>query len=117
MDATRAIPCRCTRPIQPDDSPPRKAPIAIAANRYPTAPSPPKRVSATSGNRARGIAIAIAMMSTTNDIISTGCVDRNRSPSNTDRRPGARPVSASGGMAGSRSAAYSATVNSTASSA
>lgn len=99
------MPWRCTRPIQPDISPPRNAPIAIAANRYPTAPSPPNRVSATSGNSARGIAMAIAMMSTTNDISSTGCVARYRSPSITDRRPGEPVMSPRGGIGGRRSAA------------
>ena len=83
-----ATPCRRTRPIQPEDSPPITAPIEIAANSQPTADGPPNRSSATSGNSARGIANTIAMMSTPNDISSTGRAAMNRSPSMTERRPG-----------------------------
>jgi hypothetical protein len=49
-------------------------------------------------------------MSTTNDISSTGRVTMKASPSTTERRPGA-PLPDSGGIGGSRSAAYSARVN------
>src|SRR5215475_10200781 len=122
--ATSATPWRCTRPIQPDSSPPVTAPIAIAANSQPTAPGPPKRVVATSGNSARGIANTIATMSTANDMSSTRCPAMYRSPPTTERSPTraraappapSRSGRAAGGSAGSRSAAYSATVNSTAS--
>ena len=60
------------------------------------------------------MASTIATMSTPNDMISTGRAAMNRNPSITDRRPG-RPSEPSGGIAGSRSAVYSAARNSAAS--
>ncbi len=69
-------------------------------------------MSATAGNSARGIASTIAQMSTRNDMSSTERVPMNASPSTTERSPSLRPEW-SGGMDGSRSAEYSAAVNST----
>src|SRR5512144_868701 len=62
------------------------------------------------------MASTIAAMSTANDSSSTGRVPMNASPSRTDRSP-AVAVRSSGARAGSRAAAYSATVNRTASTA
>ncbi len=71
-----ARPCASTRETQPLSTPPSTAPAGIAANRSantrPPSEGPPKSMSAISGNSARGIPKTIAMMSTTNDISSTG---------------------------------------------
>ena len=75
---------------------------------------PWKRSSATAGNSERGIASTIATMSTRKDMTSTGRVAMNASPSITERSPSLDRVP-SGGIGGSRSAEYSAAVNSTAS--
>ena len=82
----------------------------MAANSQPTAPGPWKRVWAASGNSARGMASTIATMSTAKDISSTGLPAMKLRPSTTDRSPG-RTVSPSGGIGGSRNAAYRPTVN------
>ena len=75
-----ARPCRSTRDTQPDRTPPTTAPAGIAAkssaNATPPSFGPLKATSASSGNSARGMPKTMAMMSTTNDIISTGCVRR-----------------------------------------
>ncbi|GAA3127768.1 hypothetical protein GCM10020001_056420 [Nonomuraea salmonea] len=65
---------------------------------------PPKRSAVSSGNSALGMARTIAMMSTTNDISSTGLLAMKLSPSITDRSPGL-VTTPSGGSAGSLSAA------------
>ena len=56
--------------------PPRTAPAGMAANSSanarPPSSGPPKLACAISGNSARGMPKTIAMMSTRNDIISTG---------------------------------------------
>ena len=75
-----ARPCRCTWDTQPDSTPPMTAPAGIAANSSakarPPSLGPPKSTCAISGNSARGMPKTIAMMSTPNDIISTGWVRR-----------------------------------------
>src|SRR5262249_19899354 len=114
--APSASPCRRTRPIHPEDSPPTTAPSAIAAYSQPTAPGPPNRRSAASGNSARGIASTMAAMSTTNDISSTGRPAMKRRPSTTERSPGRLPPP-SGGSRGSLTVAYRPRVNRTASTA
>ena len=76
MQRSRARPCRSTRETQPDSTPPTTAPAGIAAksraNARPPSDGPPKSTSAISGNSARGMPKTMAIMSTTNDISSTG---------------------------------------------
>ena len=71
-----ARPCRSTRETQPENTPPSTAPIGMpansSANAIPPPSGPPKSRCAISGNSARGMPKTIAMMSTTNDISSTG---------------------------------------------
>ena len=78
--ATTATPCRLTRDTHPEKIPPATAPAGIAANSsanaQPPSSGPPKLSCAICGNSARGIPKTIAMMSTRNDIISTGCPRR-----------------------------------------
>lgn len=65
---------------------------------------PPKRSAVSSGKSARGMANTIAMMSTTNDISSTGLLTMKLRPSQTARAPG-RVTSPNGGSGGSLRAA------------
>ncbi len=71
-----ASPCRSIRDTQPEKTPPRTAPAGMAANSRakarPPPSGPPKLSCAICGKSARGMPKTIAMMSTTNDIISTG---------------------------------------------
>ena len=66
-----ASPCRRTRGIQPENTPPTTAPTLIAANNRPSADPPeigsPKVSVAICGNSARGMPKTIAMMSTRNE--------------------------------------------------
>src|SRR5215467_9410802 len=107
---TSATPCFLTRATQPDETPAITDPIATALNSQPTPPW--NSFAATAGNSARGRASAIAAMSTANDSSSTGVVARYRRPKMTsDHPPRSGDTSPTGGIAGSRSAAHSATVN------
>ena len=76
IETITASPCRCTRETQPEKIPPSTAPAGIAAKSRakarPPLSGPPKSRWATSGNSARGMPKTIAMMSTRNDISSTG---------------------------------------------
>jgi hypothetical protein len=110
--ATRTRPCRRTRLVQPDVSPPSIEPIAIALNSQPAAAPPPKRSSAASGKSDFGIASTMAMMSIANDRSSTGVVARYLSPSATLRSPIDR-CSPSGGIDGSRTVAQNERAKST----
>ena len=80
MATITARPCRSTRDTQPDSTPPTTAPAGMAAKSSakarPPSLGPPKSTSAISGKSARGMPKTIAMMSTTNDIISTGWLRR-----------------------------------------
>jgi hypothetical protein len=64
------------RETQPEKTPPMTAPAGIpansSANASPPSSGPEKLSCAISGNSARGIPKTIAMMSTRNDISSTG---------------------------------------------
>src|SRR5699024_9297509 len=66
-----ARPCRRTRGIHPENTPPITAPTLIAANSRPSAVPPeagsPKDSVAICGNSARGMPNTMAMMSTRND--------------------------------------------------
>src|SRR5262245_58105134 len=111
-----AMPCFFTRATQPDETPAITDPIATALNSHPTPPW--NSFAATAGNSARGNASAIAAMSTANDSSSTGVVARYRRPKITSDQPLVLDdTSPTGRIAGSRSAAQSATVNVSASTA
>ncbi len=75
-EASTATPCRETRETQPEKTPPSTAPAGMpansSANTIPPLSGPPKSTCAISGNSARGMPKTIAMMSTRNDISSTG---------------------------------------------
>ena len=93
------------RPAAPDSNPAATAPMAMLADSQPKATAePPKRSAVNSGYSALGIAKAMAMMSTTNDIITIGRPAMYLRPSTTERRPG-RAISPSGARRGSRTAA------------
>ena len=66
-----ARPCRRTRGIQPENTPPSTAPTLIAANNSPSAVPPvagsPKDSVAICGKSARGMPKTMAMMSTRNE--------------------------------------------------
>jgi hypothetical protein len=67
------MPWRRTRPIHPENTPAVTEPIAMLADSHPKATvDPSNRSAAIWGNRARGIANAMAMMSTAKDIITMG---------------------------------------------
>ena len=101
-----AMPCRWTRPTQPDNSPPTTAPTAMRATSQPSA-SATRR---SAGRRAPGTArwaarTTIAMMSTTNDIISTGAGHDEAQALDDRPQPGPWISPPSGGSGGSRTAA------------
>lgn len=113
---TIARPCRCTRPSQPENTPPSSAPTAGAATSRPVVrASPPYQSSATAGYNARGYARTIAHMSEKKVIRRLGRPARNRRPSTTEARLRRSPSGPSGSIAGSRHIAYRAAEKATAS--
>ncbi len=114
--ASTARPCRCTRPNQPPNSAPSRAPAASALYIAPAACSPPWNTwSASGANSDRGMPNTIATMSTTKVMSSTLRVRRKRSPSTTLASPARRPPP-SGAIAGRDSTAAIEAAKDTASS-
>src|SRR5699024_11285533 len=104
------------RLTQPDSANATSDPMAGDACSRPSVEAlPAYTLRASAGNNARGWASTIAHMSRMNVIARFGADARNRSPSTIERSPGTLAAAFCGRTDGSRSRAYNAAVNVTAS--